>query len=80
DAHAAREFLHSLTAERARPAAIPELLSERHVPEYPRWRELILQATRAIAAAEMEKVVLARATDLRFAAPLDAWSITAASR
>lgn len=80
DAHAAREFLHSLTAEQSRPAAIPELLSERHVPEYPRWRELILQATRAIAAAEMEKVVLARATDLRFAAPLDAWSIMAASR
>ncbi len=80
DARAAREFLRTLTAEQAQPAAIPAVLSEQHFPEYPRWRELILQATRAIAAGEMEKVVLARATDVRFAAPLDAWSIMAASR
>jgi menaquinone-specific isochorismate synthase len=32
---------------------------------------MIEQATQAIAAGEMDKVVLARATDLQFAAPLD---------
>ena len=41
---------------------------------------MIDQATQAIAAGDMDKVVLARATDLQFAAPLDAVSIMAASR
>ncbi len=41
---------------------------------------MIARATEAISAGEMDKVVLARATDLQFAAPLDAVSIMAASR
>ena len=41
---------------------------------------MIARATKAISAGEMDKVVLARATDLQFAAPLDAVSIMAASR
>lgn len=80
DARAAREFLDSLVAKQAQPAAMPSLLSEQHFPAYPQWQALITQATQAIAAGEMDKVVLARATDLHFAAPLNAGSIMAASR
>lgn len=59
---------------------MPSLRSEQHAPEYPQWRELIMQATQAIGAGEMDKVVLARVTDLRFSAPLQAFAIMAASR
>ncbi|VUS88777.1 isochorismate synthase MenF [Klebsiella spallanzanii] len=80
DACAAREYLRSLTTRQAQPTAIPYLHSEQHFPAYPQWRELIMQATQAIAAGEMDKVVLSRATDLHFAAPLNAGVIMAASR
>ncbi len=80
DACAAREFLHSLVTKQAQPTTMPSLLSEQHFPPYPQWRELIMQATQAIAAGEMDKVVLARATDLHFAAPLNAGAFMAASR
>lgn len=60
---------------------MPPLLSERHSSDYPQWQAMIdSRATQAIAAGDMDKVVLARATDLQFAAPLDAVSIMAASR
>ncbi|SAQ09070.1 menaquinone-specific isochorismate synthase [Klebsiella oxytoca] len=80
DACAAREFLRSLTTRQAQPGTLPSLLSEQHFPAYPQWRDLVAQATQAIAAGEMDKVVLARATDLQFAAPLNAGAIMAASR
>lgn len=80
DARAAREFLRLLTTEQVQTTAIPYLHSEQHFPAYPQWRELIMQATQAIAAGEMDKVVLSRATDLHFAAPLNAGAIMAASR
>ncbi|HGY1978453.1 TPA: isochorismate synthase MenF [Klebsiella aerogenes] len=80
DAAAARAFLQSLNSEQATAASMPPLQSEQHAPEYPQWRELITQATQAIGAGEMDKVVLARVTDLRFSAPLQAFAIMAASR
>ena len=80
DAATARAFLASLTTTQATPGAIPPLLSERHSSDYPQWQAMIALATKAISASEMDKVVLARATDLQFAAPLDAVSIMAASR
>ncbi|WP_122542875.1 isochorismate synthase MenF [Klebsiella quasipneumoniae] len=70
DAVTARDFLASLTTAQAIPGAIPPLLSERHSSDYPQWQAMIDQATQAIAAGDMDKVVLARATDLQFAAPL----------
>ncbi len=79
DAATARAFLASLTTTQATPGAIPPLLSERHSSDYPQWQAMIARATKAISAGEMDKVVLARATDLQFAAPLDAVSIMAAS-
>lgn len=80
DAAAAREFLRTLTPEQSQPAALPAMVGERHFPPYPQWRGLVVQATRAIAAGELDKVVLARATDVRFAGPLDPRAIVAASR
>ncbi|CAM3455479.1 isochorismate synthase MenF [Klebsiella quasivariicola] len=80
DAAAARVFLASLSTAQATPGAIPSPLSERHSSDYPQWQAMIARATEAISAGEMDKVVLARATDLQFAAPLDAVSIMAASR
>ncbi|HCI6554525.1 TPA: isochorismate synthase MenF, partial [Klebsiella quasipneumoniae subsp. quasipneumoniae] len=80
DAVTARDFLASLTTAQATPGGVPPLLSERHSSDYPQWQAMIDQATQAIAAGDMDKVVLARATDLQFAAPLDAVSIMAASR
>ena len=75
-----RAFLQSLNSEQATAASMPPLQSEQHAPEYPQWRELITQATQVIGAGEMDKVVLARVTDLRFSAPLQAFAIMAASR
>lgn len=80
DAIAARAFLQALTPDQAQPAALPPVLSEQHSPDYPQWHALIEQATQAIAAGEMDKVVLARATDVQFAAPPDPLAIVAASR
>lgn len=80
DAHAAREFLHFLIAEQSLHAAMPSLLSEQHFPAWPQWRALVEQATQTIAGGQMDKVVLARATDLHFSAPLNAGAIVAASR
>lgn len=80
DAVTARDFLASLTTAQATPGGVPPLLSERHSSDYPQWQAMIDLATQAIAAGDMDKVVLARATDLQFAAPLDAVSIMAASR
>ena len=80
DAQAARAFLRTLNGEQLAPTAMPTLLGERHTPDWPRWRELVLQATGAIAAGGMDKVVLARATDAHFSAPLQAGAIMAASR
>lgn len=80
DAVTARDFLASLTTAQATPGGVPPLLSERHSSDYPLWQAMIDLATQAIAAGDMDKVVLARATDLQFAAPLDAVSIMAASR
>ena len=67
DAATARAFLASLTTTQATPGAIPPLLSERHSSDYPQWQAMIARATKAISAGEMDKVVLARATDLQFA-------------
>ena len=80
DAMTARDFLASLTTAQATPGGVPPLLCERHSSDYPLWQAMIDLATQAIAAGDMDKVVLARATDLQFAAPLDAVSIMAASR
>lgn len=80
DARAARDFLTALLPAHPLPLLSGELKGERHFPDHAGWLRLIDAATNTIATGELEKVVLARATDLQFAAPLHAGAMMAASR
>lgn len=80
DAAQAREFLTTLVRAKSLPDAQMALVSQQHYPEQAGWETLITQATEAIARGEMEKVVLARATDHLFAQPVNAAALMAASR
>jgi menaquinone-specific isochorismate synthase len=80
DAFQARQFLASLLPSRALPVLSGELKGERHFPDRAGWVRLIEAATDTIARGALDKVVLARATDLRFATPLHAGAMMAASR
>lgn len=51
-----------------------------HCPDEKGWHTLVGQALENIAAGHFEKVVLARATDLTFANPVDPGAMLAASR
>ena len=53
---------------------------QRNGDEELEWLRLIRQATETIARGEVEKVVLARATDLQFSQPVNAVALMAASR
>ncbi len=53
---------------------------EQHWPDKTGWTQLIELATKTIAEGELDKVVLARATDLHFASPVNAAAMMAASR
>ncbi|MCT4716529.1 isochorismate synthase MenF [Enterobacteriaceae bacterium H18W14] len=57
-----------------------QCLSERHQPDRDEWHKLIGKASDAIASGELEKVVLARTTDLHFSTPVSAAGFMAASR
>lgn len=80
DARAARAFIDQLNdAGPIRPLSV-QVERETHQPQKPEWLRLIRQATDAIARGDVDKVVLARATDLQFSQPLSAVSLMAASR
>lgn len=80
DARAAQAMLASLSASRASTtmALIPQGVI--HRPAREGWGRLIEQATQAIARGELNKVVLARASDILFAEHPDAGALMAASR
>lgn len=80
DAAQARAFIDALVRAKSLPDAQMELLSQQHSPEQAGWEALVTQATQAIARGEMDKVVLARATDYGFAEPVNAAALMAASR
>lgn len=80
DAVLARAWLSSLVAPEPLPELSLTLREEQNFPDRADWTRLIERATGAIAAGELDKVVLARATDLRFSDPLSAGAILAASR
>jgi len=80
DARAAEDFLHQLqNANAIRPLSVKVML-ETHRPQKSEWLRLVRQATDAIAHGNVEKVVLARATDIAFNQPLNAVALIAASR
>ncbi|MBP2167629.1 menaquinone-specific isochorismate synthase [Erwinia toletana] len=80
DARHALQFLAELQPLRPlAPLDAPLLLSQ-HTPDRAGWSRLIDQALTAIAAGEMDKVVLARVTDLWFSRAVSAAALLAASR
>lgn len=51
-----------------------------HLPEYQQWRDLTTQAVQLINSGVMDKVVIARQTDIQLTKPLNAASLTSASK
>ena len=80
DAYAARTFLATLTAQHACTEIVLEQRHETHRPAQEGWSRLIEQATQAIAQGDLNKVVLARATDITFTTAPDAGALMASSR
>ncbi|HCA7078315.1 TPA: isochorismate synthase MenF [Citrobacter sedlakii] len=80
DADRALSFLASLASVKPLAALRLTLIGEQHWPEKAGWVTLIQQATRTIAEDQLEKVVLARASDLQFSRPVNAAAMMAASR
>lgn len=80
DALEAAAFLNALLPLKLLPSLNVRLVDERHVPDKEAWCERVRLATRAIHQQEMDKVVLARASDLRFNRKVSAAALMAASR
>lgn len=73
-------FLSSLVSIKSLPALHLTLTGEKHSPDKTGWMNLIRLATRTIAQEQLDKVVLARATDLQFSRPVNAAAVMASSR
>ncbi|KFC06969.1 menaquinone-specific isochorismate synthase [Trabulsiella guamensis ATCC 49490] len=80
DATRAREFFASLKEGKLLPQLQVTLQAERHHPDHPHWIQLVSDAIATIGSGALDKVVLARATDLTFTDALNAGAIMAASR
>ncbi len=80
DAAQAIAFISSLAPVKPLPALRLNLTGEQHWPEKAGWIDLIKLATQTIAGEDLDKVVLARATDLQFSQSVNAAAVMAASR
>ncbi|MFB5743882.1 isochorismate synthase MenF [Cedecea sp. S5-13] len=80
DALAAAAFIEQLLPAKLLPQLNLKCLGETHLPEQPEWHRLVDQVVSAISQDELDKVVLARATDLAFSSPVSAAGFMAASR
>jgi menaquinone-specific isochorismate synthase len=80
DVQLAKDFLSALVSTRTLPDVHQSLLEQTHTPDKSGWERMVVQATESIARGEMDKVVLARTTDHRFARPVHAASLMAVSR
>lgn len=80
DADRALSFLASLASIKPLPTLRLRFTAEQNWPEKAGWISLIDKATETIAEGELEKVVLARASDLHFSRPVNAPAMMAASR
>ncbi len=80
DAIKAKEFIATLVSIKPLPGLHLTTTREQHWPDKTGWTQLIELATKTIAEGELDKVVLARATDLHFASPVNAAAMMAASR
>ncbi|MEG1712206.1 MAG: isochorismate synthase MenF [Citrobacter sp.] len=80
DAAHARAFLSALANVKPLPALRLNLTGEQHWPDKAGWTHLIELATQTIAGEALDKVVLARATDLQFSQSVNAAAVMASSR
>ncbi|MBJ9203569.1 isochorismate synthase MenF [Citrobacter sp. FDAARGOS_156] len=80
DAAQAAAFISALAQVKPLPALRLNLTGEQHWPDKAGWTRLIELATQTIAGEELDKVVLARATDLQFSQPVNAAAVMASSR
>ena len=80
DAAQAIAFISSLAPVKPLPALRLNLTGEQHWPEKAGWIDLIKLATQTIAGEDLDKVVLARATDLQFSQSVNAAVVMASSR
>ena len=80
DAAQAISFISSLAPVKPLPALRLNLTGEQHWPEKAGWIDLIKLATQTIAGEDLDKVVLARATDLQFSQSVNAAAVMASSR
>lgn len=80
DAAQAIAFISSLAPVKPLPALRLNLTGEQNWPDKAGWTNLIKLATQTIAGEDLDKVVLARATDLQFSQPVNAAAVMASSR
>ncbi|QMD47243.1 isochorismate synthase MenF [Citrobacter freundii] len=80
DAAHAIAFISSLAPVKPLPALRLNLTGEQHWPDKAGWIGLIKLATQTIAGEDLDKVVLARATDLQFSQSVNAAAVMASSR
>ncbi|MEN0583990.1 MULTISPECIES: isochorismate synthase MenF [unclassified Kosakonia] len=80
DAQRAIAFLSALVESTPLQNVQQTCLEQHHIPERDGWRTLIAQALQTLESGELDKVVLARATDYHFASAVDAAALMAASR
>ncbi|MCX8969448.1 isochorismate synthase MenF [Citrobacter portucalensis] len=80
DAAQAIAFISSLAPVKPLPALRLNLTGEQHWPKKAGWIDLIKLATQTIAGEDLDKVVLARATDLQFSQSVNAAAVMASSR
>lgn len=80
DAAQAAAFISALAQVKPLPALRLNLTGEQHWPDKAGWTRLIELATQTIAGEELDKVVLARATDLQFSQSVNAAAVMASSR
>lgn len=80
DAAQAVAFISSLANVKPLAALRLSLTGEQNWPDKAGWTNLIKLATQTIAGEDLDKVVLARATDLQFSQPVNAAAVMASSR
>lgn len=80
DVREARAFIAALAAAKPLPELQPQSVNVCHQPTRAEWKKMTECAIRMIATGKLDKVVLARATDLQFPSPVNAAAVMAASR
>ena len=80
DAAQAVVFISSLANVKPLPALRLRLTGEQNWPDKTGWTDLIKLATQTINGEQLDKVVLARATDLQFSQSVNAAAVMASSR